>query len=264
FRVRLFLVLLTVVSLYQVLLNLVRLNLCRLNLGRLNLGRLDLGRLDLGRFDLGRVDLAKRTLLRGGVLPEVPSRADLETYEGLFPLNHRDLMEAAAETESLPHNLVAGLIYVESRFAPRAVSRAGAVGLMQLMPGTARVVGRKGLNRKITRRSLKDPKTNMTVGTHLLAELISHFRGNVPVALAAYNAGRGAARGWLRSRGHLPIDAFVETIPYTQARRYVRRVVASAAAYGAIHGIRGGTVRVPAHPPLTLDGFLEVQEGQKQ
>ena len=75
---------------------------------------------------------------------------------------------------------------------------------------TARVVGRKGLNRLISRRSLRDPATNLEVGTHLLAELISHFRGNVPVALAGYNAGRGAARSWLRARGHLPIDAFVE------------------------------------------------------
>ena len=212
---------------------------------------------------LSRDDLAERTLNRGGVLAEVPSPSDLATYERLFPMEHRELLEAAAQREGLPEALVAGLIYVESRFNHRAVSSAGAMGLMQLMPGTARVVGRKSLGKKISRRMLKDPTTNLEVGSRLLAELITHFRGNVPVALAGYNAGRGAARSWLRQRGHLPVDAFVETMPYTQARRYAMRVVASASVYGALRGLKGAPVPVSATPPLTLDAFMEPSAAPK-
>ena len=112
----------------------------------------------------------------------------------------------------------------ESLYQPWAVSSAGAVGLMQLLPSTAKITARReGLPRP-TRSTLLDPAGNVPLGAATLAELVERFDGQVLLALAGYNAGPGAARRWLPSRS-MDADVWVENIPYNETRAYVQRIM---------------------------------------
>lgn len=230
----------------------------------LRVGRLPgSGRALLARMveDTGQPERAARLLRRGGVVAAVPSPgADDVVVRALrraFALPYRAELQAAAEDNGLPLALLAGLVHVESRFNPKARSAPGAVGLTQVMPRTARSVGKHLLGRDIKRRALRDPKTNLAVGARLLRELLEHFGGNAALAVAAYNAGHGAVRGWLRSRGHLGTDAFVEAIPYGQARNYVRRVLSVAEIYRRLYTPAAPALYLPPSLPLTLGPFFE-------
>lgn len=107
-----------------------------------------------------------------------------------------------AERYGLPAELLAGIVYVESRFNPRCVSPKGAVGLMQLLPSTARPLARK-LGWK--RYDLTDPATNLELGAYFLRDRIRHFGGDLHAALGYYNGGRWAivSRGRYRNRGYI-------------------------------------------------------------
>ena len=94
---------------------------------------------------------------------------------------------------------------------------------------------------------------NLTLGATLVAQLSAYFKGHPAPVLSGYNAGRGAARSWLRARGHLPLDAFVETIPYQQTRRYVMRVIALAEVYRRLYRLDESPLTVSMRLPLTVD-----------
>ena len=133
----------------------------------------------------------------------------------------------AAERHQLPESLVAAVISVESEFNPRAVSRRGAIGLMQLMPSTAAMLGV---------RDAFDPRQNIDGGARHLRDLIDRFSGDVTLALAAYNAG---AQNVLKHRG-VP--------PYPETRAFVTRVLhrAGMMATPAVASARTRTVASPA------------------
>ncbi|HXH83529.1 MAG TPA: lytic transglycosylase domain-containing protein [Candidatus Tectomicrobia bacterium] len=115
-----------------------------------------------------------------------------------------DHIREAASRYDVPEELVAAVITVESQFNPRAVSPKGAKGLMQLMPATATSLGV---------RDPFDPRDNIHGGVRHLRWLLERFDGNVPVAVAAYNAGEGA----VLASGGIP--------PYRETRQYVKRVM---------------------------------------
>lgn len=117
-----------------------------------------------------------------------------------------DYIQEAAAKESLDPCLVSAVISVESNFNHRAISPVGARGLMQLMPGTADQLGfRKALNHQ-------NPRANVLAGTKYLRNLINEFRGNVTLALAAYNAGPNAVKKY----GKIP--------PFPETQSYVKKV----------------------------------------
>jgi soluble lytic murein transglycosylase-like protein len=122
-------------------------------------------------------------------------------------------IEAAAREASVPPALVRAVIVVESGFNPRAISRKGAMGLMQLMPATARQYGAF---------NALDPKQNIAAGTRYLADLIQRFDRNLELVLAAYNAGEGAVEKYGRK---IP--------PYRETRKYVPKVLS---VYSALLG----------------------------
>jgi soluble lytic murein transglycosylase len=142
----------------------------------------------------------------------------------LFPGRYHEAVAAAADEFGLDPLLVAAVVYSESRFRPAARSPAGARGLMQLMPTTAEeVAGKLGLD-GYSAAMLDEPEMNLRLGCVYLRELLDEFGGDVPVALAAYNAGRRHAAAWLEAaqgdvRRVLDEHAFPET------RRYVRGVL---------------------------------------
>jgi soluble lytic murein transglycosylase len=204
----------------------------------------------------GRTARAKRLIRRGGVLVAAPERADADLFEAMFPGEYRELVGKVSADLKLPVSVAAGLVRVESRFNPRARSGAGATGLTQLMPKTARAVGRRLLGmRWVGRRMLRQPETNLKIGLRYLKELDEHFQGHMPLALAAYNAGIGAARSWWRKLPRPTTDVFVEKIPYPQTRNYVRRVYSSAFTYTRLYGGDGPVL--PLALPETLGPYFE-------
>ncbi|BDG07754.1 transglycosylase SLT domain-containing protein [Anaeromyxobacter paludicola] len=151
-----------------------------------------------------------------------------------------------------PHLLLA-VMRRESAFKAGARSGAGAEGLLQLIPPTAdRLVAVNGVPSPLARR-LGDPEVSVGLGASYLGLLQSRF-ADPAVVLAAYNAGPGAAAGWAAARAGMPLDEWVEAIPYRETRHYVKTVLADAALYRALWG--GAPVPLdPARPvPAPVEG----------
>ena len=150
------------------------------------------------------------------------------------PRAYTELVEQAAEKFGVDPNLLLAVMRVESVYHHRIVSYAGAVGLMQIMPGTGRRIAYHLGEHDFATTELLDPGTNLSYAAWYLASLIKRFDGRVPLAVAAYNGGPHNVRQWMRENGRrMPMDAFLERIPFTQTHRYVRRVLTHYAAYRA-------------------------------
>jgi len=164
-------------------------------------------------------------------LPELPpappfSLSDRERIAAMSPW-----VEQIAAQSDLDPDLINGVIWVESRFDPRAHSPAGARGLMQLMPATAAEMARE-LDRPVAR--VYDPELNIEMGTRYLLHMLDRFDGDETLALAAYNAGAGNVRKWMAEDGELPPRSlqYVENVQRARLRfvamRDDRRVPGSA------------------------------------
>lgn len=165
---------------------------------------------------------------------EPRSERDLLPYS--YPPAYWDTVRLAAESNNLDAYLISALIREESRFDPSAVSWAGAVGLMQLMPSTANSL-KKDLNISVKDRSqLKDPRKNILLGTYFLSQLVSELR-ELPLAIAAYNAGKYKLKQWMSRFDSSDLAEFTENIPYRETRKYVQRVLKSYWQYRAVNGL---------------------------
>ena len=143
----------------------------------------------------------------------------------IYPIAFQQTLAPQAEQLKLDLSWVYGLIRAESVFRPNAVSRVGALGLMQLMPATGMdVADRLGLT-LLQPKLLLDPRTNLMVGSAYLRDMLDRFGGSEPLATAAYNAGATRVASWLPARGALPADVWVDSIPFTETRNYVHRVL---------------------------------------
>jgi soluble lytic murein transglycosylase len=155
-------------------------------------------------------------------------------WEMLYPLGWGENIGEAARRAGLDPFLVAAVVREESSFYPRALSRAGARGLMQLMPATARPMAEvRGLPFNAG-DLLDDPGANLEMGAAFLSGLLKEF-GDPRLAIAAYNAGPGRLRQWWKTRRTSDIEAFVEQIPYDETRQYVKRVMLSWREYTRIY-----------------------------
>lgn len=150
-----------------------------------------------------------------------------------FPMPHKTQVLQSARQAGLDPALVYGLIHQESRFQAEARSGAGAAGLMQLMPATARWVARRVGMRDFRAQRVTDVNTNLTLGTHYLKLALDNFGGSMPLAAAAYNAGSARARLW-RQGPELPGDIWAETIPFEETRDYVQKVLSNTTLYAAL------------------------------
>jgi soluble lytic murein transglycosylase len=161
---------------------------------------------------------------------------DREFFPYSFPLGFGDIITESAGLQNVDKYLVATVIREESRFDPKAVSWAGAMGLMQLMPATAYRL-KKDLKLHLGERSeIHDVKKNIMLGTHYLSMLIREFR-QIPFALAAYNAGENALKKWMAKYNDNDLVEFIENIPYKETRFYVKRVLKSYWRYRTINGL---------------------------
>ena len=183
-----------------------------------------------------------QTLRIGQLPPASPA------WSGAFPMGYQTIIQSFVP-QHVDSFLVAGLIREESLYSARVVSRVGAIGLMQLMPATAKRVAQQ-LNlsdSKYEPDRLYQPKHNIQLGTHYLGQLLDEYQGNLIYSVAAYNAGPQAVQRWMAKNGHRPPDEFVELIGYRETRGYVKRVVGSYRIYRALFG--------KACPSVSLDRF---------
>jgi soluble lytic murein transglycosylase len=158
-------------------------------------------------------------------------------WEMLYPFAWRAEVTDAAQRVGVDPFLVAAVVREESSYYPRAVSRAGARGLMQLMPGTAQpMAALRGWSFR-GGDLLDEPEANIELGVNFLAGLLRGF-GDPRLALAAYNAGPRRARQWWQARRSDDLEVFVEQIPFDETRHYVKRVMLSWDEYRRIYGNR--------------------------
>lgn len=189
--------------------------------------------LDLGYLEKS-VWIAKR-LLRPLYARSQPAEPVPRYWEFLYPLGYWGLVQEQSAQYALDPYLVVALIREESAFSERVVSSSGAIGLMQLLPTTANhLVNAKGSSGDPTK--LDAPADNIALGTRYLAMMIEEFKGNRAKALAAYNAGPNQVRRWLGRLGDRTDDEFIEEIPFSETRAYVKRVLGSYYRYRAQYG----------------------------
>jgi soluble lytic murein transglycosylase len=162
--------------------------------------------------------------------------APAEFWRLAFPLPYRAELEKYARQRSLDPFLVAALIRQESEFDPRAVSRARAYGLTQILPSTGRQLARKAGLRRFSAAMLFQPAVNLNLGTYLFRSLVDQYGGRLEPALAAYNAGKSRADAWLAWDTFREPAEFIETIPFTETRNYVQIVLRNAELYRRLYG----------------------------
>jgi soluble lytic murein transglycosylase len=152
-----------------------------------------------------------------------------------YPSPYGDVLQKQARVQKLDEPLVFGLVRQESRFIADAKSSAGAAGLMQLMPATARQAAKQIGMKNFHPSRLGRPEVNAALGTFYLRQVLDGFGGNATLAAAAYNAGPGRARRWCDAK---PLEGaiYVETIPFSETRQYVKKVMSNAVYYAAVLG----------------------------
>ncbi|MCZ7588094.1 MAG: lytic transglycosylase domain-containing protein [Gaiella sp.] len=148
-----------------------------------------------------------------------------------YPLRYEAIVTAHARNYDLPPALLAAVIYTESRFDASAQSPAGAVGLMQLLPETARGIAVRTGGHRFVVGDLVDPEINIRYGAWYLRHLLDRY-DDVATALAAYHAGQGNVDAW-RRRG--------SEIEFPETRSYVRRVLEAEEVYATVYGAELGT-----------------------
>jgi soluble lytic murein transglycosylase len=188
---------------------------------------------DTGHFDRA-IELMKRS---------VPSyfAVDIPTlprayWEALFPRPYWADLKRFSVANGLDPYLVASLIRQESEFNPLAVSRANAVGLMQLLPKTGKQVAHQEELKHYNPTQLFTPTVNLQLGTRYFRGMVDRFGGSFERALAAYNAGSDRVEEWMGQGAYRDSPEFVESIPFTETREYVQAIMRNAAVYKQLYG----------------------------
>jgi len=182
---------------------------------------------------LGAAEFARRQGIWDRSISAADRTVSLHNFSLRYPLPFRELFSEYAKTYDLDEAWILGIVRQESRFITDARSSAGAAGLMQVMPSTARFVAQKNGLRRIDMRSVSEAKTNITLGTGYLRMVLDQL-GSQVLASAAYNAGPSRARRWRDSGRPLEGAVYAETIPFPETRDYVKKVMANAVFYSAL------------------------------
>jgi soluble lytic murein transglycosylase len=199
----------------------------------------------LDTVDAGLYDLAEALNARGYTAAGINIGWKLKDRAGawnqrllriVYPFPYRDLVVAEARDRNLDPFLVAGLIRRESGFAADAMSPAGAMGLMQIMPHTGRLLARNARIRHFHTDMLDLPEINLHLGMAFLADLLHRYNDKVPAVLAAYNAGPSRLSNWRRLPEYRDMELFTERIPFRETRDYVRYVQENTRIYAMLYG----------------------------
>ena len=146
----------------------------------------------------------------------------------MYPLRYEETIREVSEENDLKPTFVAAVIFTESRFRPDVESHQGAYGLMQLLPQSARYIGRNsGIE-----GDFRDPRTNIRLGTWFLGYLNDRYDGDERLMLAAYNSGEGSVDAWTSDEGF----DIKKDIPYKETREYVDKVLEAQKTYRDLYG----------------------------
>ncbi len=157
-------------------------------------------------------------------------------WEALFPRPYWADLKRFSLANGLDPYLVASLIRQESEFNPLAVSRANAVGLMQLLPKTGKSVAHEVDLKHFNATQLFTPTVNLQLGTRYFRGMVDRFGGSFEHALAAYNAGSDRVEEWMGQGKYRDSPEFVESIPFTETREYVQAIMRNSAVYKQLYG----------------------------
>jgi soluble lytic murein transglycosylase len=187
---------------------------------------------DAGRYDMA-IEVLKRAVPNYFAvdLPSLPR----PYWEALFPKPYWIDLKRFSSSNALDPYLVAALIRQESEFNPNAVSRANAVGLMQLLPKVGKSVAKQEKLKHFSSTQLFTPGVNLQLGTRYFRSMVDKF-GAFEYALAAYNAGADRVQDWLGQGKYRDAQEFVESIPFTETREYVQAILRNANVYRQLYG----------------------------
>jgi len=187
--------------------------------------------------DAGRYDIALEVLkhaVPNYFAVDVPS-LPRSYWEALFPKPYWFDLKRFSSSNALDPYLVASLIRQESEFNPNAVSRANALGLMQLLPKVGKNVAKQEKLKHFSATQLFQPGINLQLGTKYFRSMVDQF-GSFEYALAAYNAGTNRVQDWLGQGKYRDPQEFVESIPFTETREYVEAILRNANVYRQLYG----------------------------
>ncbi|HMB82712.1 MAG TPA: transglycosylase SLT domain-containing protein [Terriglobales bacterium] len=188
---------------------------------------------DLGRYDRGIQIMKRATPNYFAVdIPDLPR----PYWEALFPKAYWTDLRKYSVLNGLDPYLVASLIRQESEFNALALSRANAVGLMQLLPKTGKTVAKQVKLKGYSAPQLYTPAVNLQLGTRYFKEMVDKYNGQFEYALAAYNAGTDRVGDWLGQGHYRDAQEFVESIPFTETREYVQAILRNANVYRQLYG----------------------------
>ncbi|MBE6557373.1 MAG: lytic transglycosylase domain-containing protein [Ruminococcaceae bacterium] len=155
----------------------------------------------------------------------------------LHPRSYEEIIADASREFDVPEEIIYATIKVESGFDPEAVSSAGAVGLMQMMPDTfEELTGVYHLNENLPTSALKDPEVSIRYGTYYLSYLFRYFDYNWEYASIAYNAGMGRLTQWLRDPAYTDEEGNLKKIPYPETKSYIKKINQAIDTYRDLYG----------------------------
>jgi len=188
---------------------------------------------DGGRYDRGIEIMKHSTPNYFAVdIPDLPR----PYWEALFPKAYWSDLRKYSVLNGLDPYLVASLIRQESEFNAAAISRANAVGLMQLLPKTGKTVAKQVKLKGYSAPQLYTPAVNLELGTRYFKDMVDKYNGQFEYALAAYNAGSDRVGDWLGQGHYRDPQEFVESIPFTETREYVQAILRNANVYRQLYG----------------------------
>jgi soluble lytic murein transglycosylase len=212
----------------------------------------------------GKLSRAKRryrvgiNTVEGAWLLRPPTAGERWAWECLYPRPFSAGVRALEEQLGLPRGLVYAVMRQESGFDPAIVSPASAVGLMQLMPATAKQAASE-LSLPFDEADLTRPDVNLRLGAFYIAKLLRMFQGHVGLAAAAYNAGPRAVSHWVEASSAGDLDLWVARIPFDETRNYVARVVQNFSRYQWLEGgdeaVTPVTLAIPSGARAPADAY---------
>jgi soluble lytic murein transglycosylase len=192
-----------------------------------------------------------QTAASWSVLSHAPNSNSEWQWDCIYPSPYLEAVKREGKNRNVPPAFIYAVMRQESAFRPTVVSPANAVGLMQIIPPTAKKIA-KGLSATYSPDLMRAPVVNIRFGSYYLRYLLDIFDGRHELAAASYNAGPQAVTRWLRAGENLPLDLFIARIPYSETRNYVYRVMGNYARYA---------YRNPTEPVPTID--LKLPTGLK-
>jgi len=160
-----------------------------------------------------------------------------------YPLEYKDLIRNASKTYNIDPYLLTAIIYEESKFNPSSESKPGAIGLMQIMPGTGQWIAEKQ-KRRFKVDDLYGPAVNIDMGSWYFNYLREKYQDE-RLALAAYNSGHANVDKWLKDDRHTTVDSVIANIPYIETRQFVQRVLKTKGRYERLYP---GEFKEPSGP----------------